>query len=99
MHRRIVTGKPQRNRVGMTAHDRGLALVEPARRLGQPHFVGRKPRTLGGEGDLDVALAGDGTQADADGALERLGRRFLGRIFGLDVGAHGHLPLPARGER
>ena len=31
MHRRIVTGEPQRNRVGMAAHDRGLALVEPAR--------------------------------------------------------------------
>ena len=33
MHRRIVTGDPQRDRVGMTAHDCRFPFVEPARGL------------------------------------------------------------------
>ena len=85
MHRRIVTGEPQRDRVGVAAHDRGLALVEPARRLRQPRLAAGKAGPLGGERDLEIALAGDRPQADADRALERLGRRFLGGVLGLDV--------------
>ena len=57
MHRRIVTGEPQRDRIGVAAHDRGLALVETARRLRQPRLAARQARALGGERDLDVALA------------------------------------------
>ena len=63
MHRRIVAGEPQRDRIGMAAHDRGLALVEPARRLRQPRLAAGKPRPLGGEGDFEVGLAGDRAQA------------------------------------
>ena len=99
MHRRIVTGEPQRDRIGVTAHDRGLALGEPARRLRQPRLVGGKAGTLGGKADLDIAPAGNRAQANADRALERLGRRFLGRIFCLDVRGHRCLPRPACRER
>ena len=44
MHRRIVTGEPQRDRIGVAAHDRGLALVEPARRLRQPRLAAGEAR-------------------------------------------------------
>ena len=57
MHRGIVTGEPQRDRIGVPAHDRGLALGEPARRLRQPRLVGGEAGTLGGEADLDIARA------------------------------------------
>ena len=78
MHRRIVTGEPQRDGVGVAAHDRGLALGEPARRLRQPRLAAGEAGPLGGEADLDARLAGDRAQAAGDRALERLGRRFLG---------------------
>ena len=86
MHGRIVTGEPQRHRIGVAAHDRGLALGEPARRLRQPRLAAGQARPLGGERHFEIALAGDRAQADADRALERLGRRVLGRGFGFDVG-------------
>ena len=38
MHLGIVAGEPQRHRIGVAAQDRGLARVEPARRLGQPRL-------------------------------------------------------------
>ncbi len=57
MHRRVVTGEPQRDRIGMAAHDRGFALVEPARRLRQARLAADQTRTLGGETDFEVALA------------------------------------------
>src|SRR6185437_11350404 len=88
MHRRIVTGEPQRHRVGVAAHDRSLALVETARRLRQPRLAAGEARALGSKRDLDVVLAGNRPQANTDGALERLSRRFLGRGFGLDVRTH-----------
>ena len=88
MHGRVVTGEPQRDRVGMTAHDGRFPLVEPPRRFRQPHFVGGKPGALGSEGDLDITLAGDRAHANPDRALERLGRRLLGRSFWFDVGGH-----------
>ena len=59
MHGRVMTGKPQRDRVGVTAHDGRLSLIEPARRLRQPRFAAGQPGALGREGDLDVTLAGD----------------------------------------
>ena len=59
MHRRIVTGEPQRDRIGVAAHDRRLALVEPARRLRQPRLAAGKPRPLGRERHFEIALAGD----------------------------------------
>ncbi len=88
VHGRIVTGEPERNRIGVAAHDRRLALVEPPRRLRQPRLAAGEPRPLGGERNFEIALAGDRAQANADRALERLGRRFLGGGFGLDVGGH-----------
>ena len=91
MHGRVVAGEPQRDRIGVAAHDGRLALIEPARRLRQPRLAAGQPGALGGEGDLEIALAGDRAQADADRALERLGRRVLGGAFGLDVGGHSAL--------
>ena len=57
MHRRIVAGEPQRDRIGVAAHDRGFALGELARRLRQPRLAAGKARPLGGEADLEVGLA------------------------------------------
>ena len=74
MHRRIMAGEAQGNRVGVAAHDGRLPIIEPARRFRQPHLVGGQAGTLRGECDLDVALAGNRAQANTDGALERLGR-------------------------
>ena len=88
MHGRIVTGEPQRNRIGMAAHDRGLAFVQPPRRLRQARLAAGKPGPLRGEADLEIALAGNGAQTDADRALERLGRRFLGGALRLDIRGH-----------
>ena len=39
VHARIVTGEFERNGVGMAAHDRGFALVKPARWLGQARLA------------------------------------------------------------
>ena len=85
MHRRVVTGEPQRDRIGVAAHDGGLALIEPPRRLRQPRLAAGEPRTLGRERHFEIALAGDRFQANADRALERFGRRFLDGGLGLDV--------------
>jgi len=49
MHRRIVTGEPQRDRIGVAAHDRGFALVEAARRLRQPRLAAGHAGPFGGE--------------------------------------------------
>ena len=57
MHGRVMAGEPQRDRVGVAAHDGGFPLVEPARRLRQPRFAAGQPGPLGREGDLDVGLA------------------------------------------
>ena len=91
MHRRIVAGKAQRDRIGMAAHDRGLAAAELARRLRQADLAAHQAGTLGGEGDLQLRLARDGAQAAGDRALERLGRRVLRRRFAFDVGGHARL--------
>ena len=88
MHAGSWQASSQRDRVGMAAHDRGLVRVELARRLGQPRLAARQAGPLGGEGDFELRLARDGAHAAGDRALERLGRRFLGRRLGLDVGGH-----------
>ena len=45
----VVTGHPQRDRVGMAAHDRGVGRGQLARRLGQPRLAAHHARPLGGE--------------------------------------------------
>ncbi len=88
MNRRIVAGEPQRDRVGVAAHDGRLALAEPPRGLRQSRFDAGQSRSLGGEGHFDAALASDRAQADADRALEGFGWRFLGRVLRLDIRSH-----------
>ena len=78
MHARIVTGELERDRVGVPAHDRGLAGGELARRLRQPDLAADHAGALGREGDFEVGLARDRAQAAGHRALERLGRAFLG---------------------
>jgi hypothetical protein len=84
----VVTGHAQRDRVGMAAHDRGFRCCELTRRLGQPRLAADHARPIGGEGDFEFRLTRDGAQAAGDGALERLGRRFLRGGLGFDVGRH-----------
>ena len=88
VHRRIVAGNAQCDRVGMAAHDRRLAARELARRLRQPHLAAHQAGALGGEGHFQLRLARDGAQAAGDRALERLGRRVLRRRFAFDVRGH-----------
>ena len=105
VHRRVMAGELQRNRVRMPAHDRGVLRVELARRLGQPRLAAGDAGALRRVGDLKVRLARDRAHAAGDRALERLGRGLLRRVLRLDVGGHlrrsrsRHLPLPACGER
>ena len=93
MHRGVVTGEPQRDGIGVTAHDGRFAFVQPSRRLRQSRLVGGDARPFGGERNFEVALAGDRAHADADRAFERLGRRLLGGALRLDVRGHGGLSL------
>jgi hypothetical protein len=74
---RIVTGKLQRDRIGVAAHDRGIAPGHLARRLRQPRLSRRKARPLGGKRHFKLRLFRDRAQAGRDRAFERLGRRFL----------------------
>ena len=85
VHHRVVAGELERDRVGVAAHDRGIAPGELSRRLGQARFAADDAGALGREGDLELGLAGDRAQASRDRPLERLGRRFLRRISRLDV--------------
>src|SRR5712675_643544 len=62
--------------------------AELARRLGQTRLAADNAGALGGEGNLEVALAGNGAQAARDRALERLGRAVLGGVLAFDVGRH-----------
>ena len=57
VHRRIVAGELQRDRIGMAAHDRGIRAGELARRLGQPRLAADDAGTLGGERDFELGLA------------------------------------------
>ena len=81
MHCVVVAGKPQRHRIGMAAHDRGVARTEFARRLGQPRLGipagADQRRLLRRESDFEFGRARKRAHAAGDGALERLLRRFL----------------------
>ena len=77
MHFRIVAGEFQRDRIGVAAHDRGIAPRHLARRLRQPRLARRQAGALGGERHFQLRLARDRAQAAGDRALERLGRGFL----------------------
>jgi hypothetical protein len=46
MHRRVMAGEPQRDRVGMTANDCSLALVQSPRRLRQTRLAADEPGPL-----------------------------------------------------
>ena len=85
MHRRVVTGEPQRDGIGVTAHDGRFAFVQPSRRFRQSRLVGGNAWPFGSERNFEVALAGNRAHADADRAFERLGRRLFGGAFRLDV--------------
>ncbi len=77
VHFRIVAGEFQRDRIGVAAHDRGIAPGHLARRLRQPRLARRQARPLGGERHFELRLFRDRAQAGRHRALERLGRRFL----------------------
>jgi hypothetical protein len=77
MHQRIVAGQLERDRIGVTAHDRGIRSTELSRGLGQARLSGHDTRAFGGECHAEVGLAGDGAQAPCDRAFEWLGRGFF----------------------
>ena len=83
MHRRIVTGELERERIRVPAHDRGFLLVELARRLRQPHLAAGDARALGGVIDFELGLFRDRAQTAGHRALERFVRRFLAGSFAL----------------
>ncbi len=83
VHRRIVAGELERDRVRMPAHDRGVLRGKLARRLGQPRLAAGHAGALRRIGNLQVGLARDRPHAARDRALERLGRRFLVGVLGL----------------
>jgi hypothetical protein len=89
MHCRVVAGKPQRDRIGVTANDRRFASIEPTRRLRQTRLAAGKSRPLRGKTDFEIIFSGDCAQANAYRALKRLGRRLFARAFGFDVRRHG----------
>ena len=97
--RRIVAGEPQRHRIGVAAHDGGIARRELARRLRQPRLgalaVADDARLVGRVGHLEVRRARQRAHAGRDRPLEGLLRR-LGGGGGLAVGRGcGHVSLPA----
>ena len=75
----VVAGETQRHRVGVAAHDRRVARIELARRLGQARLDafgrGDEARPLGRVGHLEVGRPGERAHAAGHCALERLLRR------------------------
>jgi hypothetical protein len=98
MHRRVMAGEPQRDRVGMAANDCGLALVQSPRRLRQTRLAADKPGPLRGKVDFKIALGGNRFEANSDGALKGLGRSFFRCALRFDVGAHLSIVIPGRRE-
>ena len=76
VHLAVVAGEAKRHGVAEAARDRRVLQRQPARRLRQAHLLRHEQRAVGGEGHLDVALAGDRAHAAGDRPLERLGRRL-----------------------
>ena len=95
VHFRIVAGELQRDRIGVAAHDGGIAPGHLARRLRQPRLARRQAGALGGERHFKLRRFRDRAQAGRHRALERLGRRFLrsGAEFGV---RRRHRDLTAR---
>ncbi len=77
MHRRVMAGELQRDRIRMPAHDRCVLHIELARRLGQPRLAAGHAGTLRRVGNFEIGLARDRPHAARDRALERLGWGFL----------------------
>ena len=88
MHVRIMAGELERDRIGVTAHDRRLDGVELARRLGQPCLAAGETGPLGSVADFELGLARDRFEACGDRALERLGRRLPRRALAFEIGGH-----------
>ena len=84
----VTTGEPQRDRIGVAAHDRRVVHAKLARRLGQSRLSAGETGPLRREGYVELVLARDRAQASGNRALERLGRRILGRAFAFRVGGH-----------
>ena len=57
MHRRIMAGQLEPDRIGMAAHDRSLLPRQLAGRLRQARLAADQTRTLGGVGDVEIGLA------------------------------------------
>ena len=55
----VVTGHPQRDRIGMAAHNRGVFPVQLARRLRQPRLAAGEAGPLGRKRNLKLRLARD----------------------------------------
>jgi hypothetical protein len=73
----VMAAGGHREAVCPAADDGDLALRRYARGLGQLHVLGR---ILGGarrEADVEIVLAGDGTDRQPNRPLQRLRRRFL----------------------
>ena len=88
VHRRIVAGELERDRIRVPAHDRGVLQRELARRLGQTRLAARDAGPLRRIGDFEIGLARERPHAARDRALERLGRGFFCGRLGFDVGGH-----------
>ena len=90
MHFGIVAGEFQRDGIGVSAHDGGIAPRHLARRLRQPRLARREAGPFGSEGHFQLRRFGDRAQARRHRALERLGRRLLGAGAEFGIGWDGH---------
>jgi hypothetical protein len=91
MNEGIMTGKLQRDRVGMTAYYGSIGSGQLARGLRQARLARNHARPFGCKGDFELGPSCDRPETARYSALERLGWAFLPGTFQLDV---GH-PAPA----
>ena len=94
----VVTGKPQRNRVGIAAHDGRFGARQFARRLRQPRLAAHQARALGREGHFQLGLARNRAQRAGNRALERLGRSSFDDGLVLMLDAIFSSPSPRAGK-
>src|SRR4051794_33740941 len=73
----IVTSELERNRIGMSAHDRGFAQGKPAGWFRQADLAADDAGPLGREGDFQVGFTRDRANAACHRPLERFGRILL----------------------